>query len=321
MNIPLKYTKEIDSNLIKSIEDDLHLNIISVEKFESGEVSFTFKIKLSDNKLFAKVFRFDNFVSDKEKLFWIEKQLSLKNIRFAKTLLLKSNSKHFPYGYMVQEFIEGITGFQAIMDEKISFEDFLSKYIVLLKQVHTIPTEGFGDLKNGRGEYNTFSEYKQALYKETYQKLKNLPDLKENIHHAVLQEVEKLTQFNAQVKPCLLHGDPGTDNAIMKNNGEIILIDWDNAKSSSWIDEYAGMTFRGTYMYQYKTDNKRQEIVKKVFKNSYKGINFEDTTLLEIERILHILTAYYSLAVHLYQHENKELYEIAKKRLEKLLTN
>jgi hypothetical protein len=60
-------------------------------------------------------------------------------------------------------------------------------------------------------------------------------------------------------------------------------------------------------------------MIERAFRNNYPGVDFEDEDLKSIVKIRHILTAYWALAVHYFQHEDLELYEIAKKRLMKFL--
>ncbi|MCL5784323.1 MAG: aminoglycoside phosphotransferase family protein [Patescibacteria group bacterium] len=319
MKTPFKYSKEIDNNIVQAIEKDLGLSVVSAQRIEVGEVSYAYKIKTTKNNLIAKVFKFDYFVPEKEKLFWIERQLSLHKIPFAKTLKISTKTKLFPYGYMVQEFIEGKNGFDAIIDNTVSFEELFKKLITLLKKVHDISVEGYGAIHQGKGEYKTFYESKLNWYKKLRQRLKGLKDLRPELHDLVLQEVEKLKQYEYLMKPVLLHGDATPHNVMCTLEGNLILIDWDNAGSGAWQSEYAGLTYKGAYMWQYSSEEERNRLIRKAYREVYPEVDFQDPDFLEVVKILQILTAYGSLATHYFQHEDLDLYKKAKQRLLSML--
>lgn len=320
MNKPfLRYTPDLDKTIIKATEDDLNIHVIEAKKLEGGEFNYSYKIKTSDKMLIARVFRERNSPED-GKLEWIEEKLTEYNIPHAKTLFLTREDKYFPYGYMVQEFIEGMSGSEAIMEGYISFEEFFNQFVTTIQKVHNISVDRLGKIPSWAGKVGTFYEAGIAEYHKIHERLKSLKDIDDSIHQTVLEKVKKLKKYVSMYKTVLLHGDPGADNAILKEDGEMILIDWDNSVIGSWIEEYAGMTFRGAYLWRYKTDEERNNMLERSFRNYYKGVNFNDPNLREVVKILHILTAYGALSTHYFQHEDMKLYEIAKKRLISMLT-
>ncbi|QQG43363.1 MAG: aminoglycoside phosphotransferase family protein [Candidatus Daviesbacteria bacterium] len=318
----LKYSPKIDKTIIKIVEKDLKTKVSSANRIQAGEVSFVYKIQ-TENKgtVIAKAFRLDEFIPPEGKLEWIEEQLEKHHIPFAKTYKIDRSSDIFPHGYMIQEFIEGKSGFDLIMSDEMSFEEYFNKLATLLQKVHQIPVDGYGAIKNGKGEYKTFYESKLNFIKSLRERMKDL-DVDKSVHEAALKAVEELKKYEHLFSPVLVHGDPPPGNGIITKDGELILIDWDNAGSGIWITEYAGLTYKGAYMWQCKlSEEERNEIIKRSFKNYYKGVNFDDPDLLEVVRLLQILTAYHSLVVHYFQHEDIKLYEIAKKRLDTILSS
>lgn len=317
----LEYSEGLDQIIVNTVENDLKTKVISISRIQAGEVSFVYKIQAQDRgTVIAKAFRSDEFIPPKGKLEWIEGQLEKHHIPFAKTYKIDRSPDIFPHGYMIQEFIEGKNGFDLIMEEEISFEEYFNKLAALLQKVHQISVDGYGAIHNGKGEYKTFYESKLSYIKSLRERMKDLRDIDESVHEAVLQIVEDLKKHEHLFKPVLVHGDPPPGNGIVNKNGELILIDWDNAGFGIWIDEYAGLTYKGAYMWQYKlSEEERNEIIKRSFRNYYKGVDFDDPDLLEVVRLLQILIAYHSLVVHYFQHEDMELFESAKKRLNNLL--
>lgn len=315
----LKYSKDLDETIVKAIENDLKVKIISVAKIITGEFNYSYKIITDKGSVIARVFRERNSPED-GKLEWIEKKLTEHNIPQAKTLFLTREDKFFPYGYMVQEFVEGKNGFDSIMDGDITFEEYFNKLAPLLQKVHQISVQGYGSIHTGKGEFKTFYASKLNFIKKLRKRMEKFNDVNPSIHEAILKVVEKLKNYEHLFKPVLVHGDPPPGNGIITKSGELILIDWDNAGSGIWITEYAGLTYRGAYMWQHKlSEEERNEIIKRSFRNYYTDVNFDDLDLLEVVRLLQILTAYHSLAVHYFQHEDLKLYNIAKKRLTKML--
>ena len=316
----LKYSKDLDEKVGLAVEHDLKIKVISVEKIPTGEFNYSYKITTESNILIARIFRQRNSPED-GKLEWIEERLEKHNIPRAKTLFYTRENTNFPYGYMVQEFIEGMSGSKVILEDHLGFEEFFNKYVTILQKVHSIKADELGEIPKWAGKVETFYESGMAKYNRVYERIKSLNDIEQSTHEKVLEYVQSLKKHDDLYEPVLLHGDPGADNAILMKDGEMIFIDWDNSVIGSWIEEYAGMTFRGTYLWRYKTDEERKEMLERSFRNNYEGVDFEDPKLREIVKILHVLTAYGALATHYFQHENMELYEIAKARLAKHLTH
>lgn len=318
----LKYSPKIDKTIVKVIENDLKTKVISASRIQAGEVSFVYKVQTrGKGTLIAKALRLEEFIPPEGKLEWIEEQLEKHYIPLAKTHKIDRTSRVLPHGYMIQEFIEGKSGFDLLMNNEMSFEEYFNKLATLLQKVHQIPVDGYGAIKDGKGEYKSFYESKLNYMKKLCKQMEKL-DIEEVVHEAAFKALGELKKYEHLFKPVLVHGDPPPGNGIITKNGELILIDWDNAGSGIWITEYAELTYKGAYMWQYKmSEEERNEIIKRTFRNHYKGVNFDDHDLLEVVRLLQILTAYHSLAVHYFQHEDLELYDIAKKRLNTMLNS
>lgn len=316
-----RHSETVDKNVAKAIECDLHTSVKSVNRLTNGEFNYVYKVETENGAVVARVFRQRNSPVD-GKIEWIEEQLTLHAVPHAKTLFLTRENTFFDFGYMAQEFVEGKDGKNAIMDGDIGFEEFFNEEACLLQQIHSIPSKGFGEIKNNEGEFETYFDYKLADFNYNNQLLKKHPDLDQSIHEKVLQIVKGLKKYEEEgyFQPVLLHGDPPPGNTILTPDRGMILIDWDNAVSSSWIDEYTGLVTRGAFMWQYHlSEDERNQLIKKAFKNNYKGIDFDDPKLLDIMRMLQTLNAYGGIVTHFYQHEDMELYKVAKKRLDKLL--
>src|SRR3989344_8786553 len=130
----LKHSSKIDKTITEVVENDLKTKVISINRMEAGEVSFVYKIKIKDGGiLITKVFRSHEFIPSKDKLEWIEGQLEKHRIPFAKTYKLDSSSNIFPNGYMIQEFIEGKSGFDLIINEEMSFGEYFNKLVIFTK--------------------------------------------------------------------------------------------------------------------------------------------------------------------------------------------
>ena len=319
----LKYTSDLDDLVYKAVNGDLNEEVVSVERIIGGEFNYVYKVCTKKGMFIVRVFRQRNSPDD-GKLEWIEEQLTYHQVPHAKTLWYTRDTTYFPFGYMTQEFLEGKSGFDAIMDGDISFEEFFNQEAVLLQKIHSISSRGFGEIKEGKGEFDSYFEAKLAKYKEMNGLLKSHDDIEEDVHKQVLDIVQKLERFDQQgwFKPVLLHGDPPPGNTIINQDLGVVLIDWDNAISGSWIDEYTGLATRGAFMWRHKlSEEERNKIITRAFKNNYKGVDFDDLQLIEIVSILEVLNAYGGLVTHYYQHEDMELYETAKKRLDGLLHN
>ncbi len=213
---PFRYTKNIDQQLIRTLKRDLETSIQSATKMEIGIGNHVYKVTTDSlGIVIAKVFR-NKGLDESQKVFWLEKQLSEHNVPHAKILHYSRKPGDFPYGYMVEESIEGTLA-QDIVNEGLLTEDEYNKKLAeLFHQFHAIHPEKFGYLDHNEGTNESFTEFSVEVLAKAHEKLKNIDSFDDSICEQTQSKVEGILRpIDHRFKPTLVHGDPAADTVYI----------------------------------------------------------------------------------------------------------
>lgn len=184
------------------------------------------------------------------------KHLDTAHIMYSKKVFCDLDSDIVPYGYLVQEWIEGDDALEVFGEDGTENNTkWLEDFAGLLKKVHTIKLPYFGYLGNGP-KYESLKEYYYNMDKiidNSYGKVFKGPytiwDLdKYNItspgflkytFDCVKELADKIT---SQAQSVLIHGDMLPQNLIYTKNGPVI-IDWDETRANWWVYEIARASY------------------------------------------------------------------------------
>src|SRR3989344_2035694 len=278
-----RYKKSLDKEIGNAVAKSLKVNVLNVSKIKSGEVNHVYKIETDKKALLARVFRYDNWPED-GKLRWIDRQFTKYNIPHAKLLYLTRSDKWFPNGFMVTDYIEGKSANDAVKSKELSRNDYYIHVARLLKKVHGVRVKKFGDW---HGRFGTDSSLLKFLLRRVVLKASQIKRMKyydKNLEGEVSTKlISLLGPVEKKLKPVLTHGDPGKDNCIWTKKGKLILIDWDNARSSSWLRDYADLMFWESYSAQFNKTPKTQATDAR--KSFLRGYGKTGLTNAEINRI------------------------------------
>ena len=281
-----KYNKLIDKKIAKAVAETLKEDILSVKKMTGGEVNHVYKIRTSQRLVIARVFMKPKQPSFK-KLSWIEAQFKRNNITYPGIIFFSRGRKYFPNGWMISEYIEGITLADAIKKNIFTYEQSYFERGKMLKQVHKVKVGGFGDLNEGKGDYSNFIE---GRLKRTRSLLRGYKD-KNIFGKDIYKQIEKivsleLSPYKSRFKPVIVHGDAARDNIIWTGN-KFVLIDWDNAAASIALEEWTILSYWWYFESRFtKADTKK---FTKAFFKGYGNPGFNTKEIIHIERALHIL--------------------------------
>jgi thiamine kinase-like enzyme len=315
-----RYNKRIDKQVASAVFEVLGVPVKKVRRIVQGEINHTYKIITPNLVLLARVFQYKGWL-EKEKLMWIEKQLARRRIPHAKILYFSKSVKYFPFGFMITEFIEGTDGRNAVNRGEISLGFAYKQIGKTLRKVHKIKLKRFGDINNGKGGHSDFLAWK--LQKEISPRLKELSAVKGLPRNLSLQVRQKVTQallpFRFRLKPVLNHGDPNRENAIWSSDRKWVLIDWDNAISSTWVEDYADLTFWAGFRGNTDFTPRRLEIFKGNFFKTYGKHQFNKQEVAQIEYALHIIKCIKLLTYYHFEKQNRRDFLAVKEKLGLLL--
>ncbi|MEZ4861319.1 MAG: aminoglycoside phosphotransferase family protein [Caldilineaceae bacterium] len=186
---------------------------------------------------------------------------SVANLRVCYNLLRQSGigdyrivyhstgSEIVPYGFFVQPWLVGT----ALDPSVANTGDFvwLSDFLAVLKQVHSIEMSAFGYLADGP-QYESLQEYFLSMDEvidhsfgqvlalgASIWDLERLDITTRGFLRTIFATVRQLAQqIQSPVRPVLLHGDMLPSNLLYTANGPM-LIDWDECRAGWWGYEIA----------------------------------------------------------------------------------
>lgn len=245
-----KYKKGSESmklEIDKIIKNNLGNNAKLDTQIETTNNS-VFIVSSGEEKYIFKTYRSKNW-PENGKLLYVNKLLDKNNIRYPKVIDYTRNHSYFENGYVLEEKIKGV----PILDKEFDLEFGIKAYKLLanfVKKVHDIKFIKYGYINNGNPDYDKFSEYVKDTLEENLEILYKHEIIKEeeftNISKLICDEFDKLS-----LTPVLTHGDLSMRNVIY-NEGEVVLIDWDDAMAFPYEADIARMTFDMKFMHEDK---------------------------------------------------------------------
>lgn len=316
-----RYKKFIDAKIKTAAAGAIKVLVTDAQKIQMGEYNYVYKVLTSRGPVLARVFR-RKYWPEAGKLQWIEKQLRKQHIPHAKILYYSRDSGYFPNGFMVTEFLEGGDGRTAVNAGRLSLAQAFVNIGRALKKVHRIKVRKFGLVNYGQGENSDFIS--QRVIKNLQQHSKDLLRIKimQPEIYKIAQEVlvRDLSPFNRRFKPVLVHRDPARENAIYTPDKKWVLVDWDNAISSTWLEDYADLTFWADYKTSSAAAGRKKVLIEKNFFRGYGKTSFTKAEIKIIERSLHIIKCVQMLPYYYFTQKNMDGFRYIKNKLNRLLT-
>jgi thiamine kinase-like enzyme len=180
-----------------------------------------------------------------------------KNLPHPKIVAAIKESSVFPYGYILQQWIEG----QPLSAHpKVNDPDFLAeKIIAALKPIHNITLSYFYGLVKPPF-FSRLSDYfyniekaiidsfaKVPKYPITLKCLEKYNIVDKHFVDLILRKIKKVAVlFPDNITASLLHGDPLPSNLLLSNDKTTMFIDWDETRGGWWGYDIARITYYST---------------------------------------------------------------------------
>lgn len=260
----------------------------NVTQLTNGEVNYVFRVKTEKNIFVVRIFRQPSTYAA-EKLLWIEEHLSQRGISHAKIIYITPTHPIFKNGWMLQEYVEGVSGWDYMQGTQ-KLPEFYQKLGQVLAQMHAIPLERFGDINNGKGEHENYIEANERYIHSVLEKLKPVVTLPVDCEAKMVQELGRLRAVESKLKPVLVHTDANPGNCIVTPEGELVLIDWDNARGLFWVQDLSYLTATEKYREawgDFRED--RSDAIRTAFLAGHGLGEFNIDEILLIERWSHLI--------------------------------
>jgi Ser/Thr protein kinase RdoA (MazF antagonist) len=314
-----RYTPEIDQKVPQAVEEAVHTKVLSIQKLTHGEVNHVYKVETENGPVIIRIFRM-KYWPGVIRVKHIEELLTQVPEGYPHTLFLTDTDEFFPNGFMISEYVEGVNGHEAIEKAQISFEAFHKLHLKNLKKIYSVPVFGFGHLNPMQDTYDDFLSFRIDQLNDRFSDMKESPEFDE-VYRVQIEDIFKdlIAPINQKIKPVLVHGDPTPLNTIYTPDRKIVILDWDNASSNSFMRDFAYLTYWGSHLTSIGPKENRNEILWRLLLEEFSDMGFSEEELKILERVNHIGISLDLLPYYRLTQQNMEAYELIKKRLTELV--
>ena len=270
----------------KAFERDIGKEAVSIHpcKNQIFNHNNVFKIETQDRPYILKLYHSPGY-PEEGKMLLVSEKLAEHSISHARIYSCNRGDDIFPNGYIIEEYLPGIPADRLDLDEKETC-GLYKKLALLMSEIHQIKFANYGFIEHGAPECATFTEHIENNFIYGPNRMREAySDAELSRIKRVL--VEKLRPCD-EMQPCLCHIDIQLKN-ILINDGNITLIDWDDARAFPGIVDIARLTLLIELAYDnVKPENpERAATYKRAFLDHYKS---DDglKTYRELEPALHV---------------------------------
>ncbi len=272
------------------IERQFGCSADEIGAIENVTNNYVYPVTAAGKQYFLKLYRSKDW-PEEGKIPFVYRCLSQNKIPHAELVAYRRDDETYPNGYLIERKIQGTAAGKIQLDTEQE-TGLYAKLAELVSSVHEIRINNYGYIGSGVGCYGSiidffedeFDRFEDAL-KDTISEIQ-LKKLKEKFL-GIMHDFEDLPSI-------LCHGDLSKKNVMMQDNGEISLIDWDDAMALNWMADVSRLTFwmkqsysgqeyalfRNTFLEHYRTSDRKAEF--DVFESTYHLYSALDSLVFSI---------------------------------------
>ena len=203
----------------------------SVYSFESNGDGYIFKLFRSQ------------YWPENDKLQFVNEILRQHKIPCAELIVFTRDDPAYPNGYLIERKIEGVTA-DKITFTQVEEAAFYKKLADLVSAFHRIPLKTFGYIGNGNGGgEDSMGDFFEGEFDDRVESLEEQGVYTaEELHNMKDILMNTFKRFD-DLPPVLCHGDLSKKNVMVQENGDLVLIDWDDAMAYNWMADISRFTF------------------------------------------------------------------------------
>ena len=266
MNIETDTMLETVNQIIKS---NFGCCAEEIRKFENVTNNFVYSFAVLGKRYILKLFRSTDWPED-GKVQFVNRLLMRNNIPCAELITYNRTDQIYPNGYLIEREVQGIAADKQMFDREQETALYV-KLAEMVSSIHNIKIKNYGYIGSGIACYESMISF----FEDEFDRLED--GLKETISETQLRKMKEKflgTMRDFEDLPSVLcHGDLSKKNIIVQDNGEILLIDWDDAIAFNWMADISRLTFwmklnyneqdcalfRSTFLNHYQTIHRKSE--------------------------------------------------------------
>ena len=274
---------EIARQIIRS-----HFGCCTCEPGETGNMTnnYVYPFEAAGDQYFLKLYR-NNDWPEEGKIPYVYQSLSQKNIPHAELIAYSRNDELYPNGYSIERRVQGTAADKMRPDREqeirlyAGLADFMSS-------VHGIHIDNYGYIGSGTACYSNMADFLEDEFDGFGSRLKDIISEKrlESLKERILDTMRDF----GNLPSVLCHGDLSKKNIMIRENGEITLIDWDDAMSLCWMADISRLTLWMKHNYNEQEYALFRNVFLEHYNTLYRKAEFDD-----FESAYHIYSALDSL--------------------------
>ena len=210
-----------------------------IEKVQRAVNNFVYSFTVAGNDYFLKMYRSTDW-PEEGKVPFVYRCLSQSSIPCAGLVAYSRDDKTYPNGYLIERRVPGTAADKTRLGREQETRLYI-RLAELVSAVHGIHIRNFGYIGSGTASHGSLTDFLDDEFDGLESRLKDIiPQMQlKRLKEKVLDTVRGY----GDLPSVLCHGDLSKKNVILRDSGEISLIDWDDAMALNWMADVSRLTF------------------------------------------------------------------------------
>ena len=210
-----------------------------IERIQSAVNNYVYSFTTAGNDYFLKLYRSKDW-PEEGKVPFVYCCLSQSSIPCAALVAYSRDDEAYPNGYLIERRVPGIAADRTHLSREQETRLY-ARLAELVSAVHDIRIQNFGYIGSGTASHERLTDFLDDEFDGLEDRLKDIiPEMQlKQLKEKVLDTVRGY----GDLPSVLCHGDLSKKNVILRDSGEISLIDWDDAMALNWMADVSRLTF------------------------------------------------------------------------------